>query len=66
MGMLEKVKDLLAPETEETVLYDLRCVDCGATFTTSDEPSETTCEECGSDQLEEEGRMYAGGGGAPG
>ncbi|MFB6122341.1 MAG: zinc ribbon domain-containing protein [Haloferacaceae archaeon] len=66
MGVLDKVKDMLAPDTEETVLYDYRCTECEATFTTSDEPSDVVCESCGADAVEEVGRMYAGGAGAGG
>ncbi|WP_251343333.1 hypothetical protein [Haloplanus halophilus] len=67
MSLMDKVKDLLAPDEEETVLYDYECQECETTFTTNDEPESATCEDCGSSDLEEVGRMYAGGGGgAPG
>lgn len=67
MSLMDKVKDLLGPDDEETVLYDYECQDCEKTFTTSDEEEEASCKHCGSDDLEQTGRMYAGGGGgAPG
>jgi len=67
MSLMDKVKELLAPDDEETVLYDYECQDCDTTFTTNAEADDATCEECGSSDLEEVGRMYAGGGGgAPG
>lgn len=67
MSVLERLKEFLAPDEGETVLYDIECQECTATFTTTDEPSEAACEECGSTNLEEVSRMYAGGGGgAPG
>jgi putative FmdB family regulatory protein len=67
MSLMDKVKELLAPDNEETVLYDYECHDCGKTITSSDEPEEATCRNCGSSDLEEVGKMYAGGGGgAPG
>lgn len=67
MGIIDKVKDALAPEEEETTLYELECQDCEATFMTESTADEATCEECGGSNLEEKSRMYAGGGGgAPG
>ncbi|GAB6861359.1 hypothetical protein ACFR97_12830 [Haloplanus litoreus] len=62
MSLMDKVKELLAPDDEETILYDYECQDCGKTITSSDEPDEATCRNCGSADLEEVGRMYAGGG----
>lgn len=61
MGLIESIKEMLEPDTEETVLYELSCEDCGATFMTHSPPEEATCEECGSEDLVEESRMYAGG-----
>lgn len=68
MGIIDKVKEALAPDEEETTLYELECQDCGATFMTESPPEEATCEECEGENLEEESRMFAGGGGggAPG
>ncbi|WP_248896645.1 hypothetical protein [Haloplanus halobius] len=63
MSLMDKVKELLAPDEEETVLYDYECTECDTTFTTSDGPDEVSCDGCGSTDLEEVGRMYAGGGG---
>jgi ribosomal protein S27E len=66
MSLMDKVKELLAPDEGETVLYDYECGDCGKTLTSSDEPDVATCGNCGSSDLEEVGRMYAGGGGGGG
>jgi peptide subunit release factor 1 (eRF1) len=67
MSLMDKVKELLAPDEGETVLYDYECQNCDTTFTSSEEPDEVTCNACDSTDLEEVGRMYAGGGGgAPG
>lgn len=70
MGALETVKRAisgwLSLEEEETVLYELRCTECETAFTTEDEVEDATCEECGSGDLEEEGRMFVGGGGVEG
>jgi len=67
MSLMDKVKDLLAPDEGETVLYDYECQDCDTTFTSNEESADATCDQCGSTDLEEVSRMYAGGGGgAPG
>mgnify|MGYP000176884416 CR=1 FL=1 len=66
MSLMDKVKDLLAPDEEETVLYDYECQDCGKTITSSDEPEAATCKNCGSADVEQVGTMYAGGGGGGG
>lgn len=66
MSLMDKVKELLAPDDEETVLYDYECQDCDKTITSSDEPDEATCKNCGSSDLKEVGKMYAGGGGGGG
>ncbi|WP_251330515.1 hypothetical protein [Haloplanus pelagicus] len=67
MSLMDKVKELLAPDEGETVLYDYECQECETTFTSSEEQESVTCDNCGSTDLEEVGRMYAGGGGgAPG
>jgi putative FmdB family regulatory protein len=62
MSLMDKVKDLLAPDESETVLYDYECRDCGKTITSNDEPENATCRNCGSSDLKEVGKMYAGGG----
>jgi putative FmdB family regulatory protein len=66
MSLMDKVKELLAPDEEETVLYDYECQDCEKTITSSDEPETATCRSCGSSDLEQVGKMYAGGGGGGG
>jgi putative FmdB family regulatory protein len=66
MSLMDKVKELLAPDEGETVLYDYECQDCDKTITSSDEPDEATCKNCGSSDLKEVGKMYAGGGGGGG
>jgi len=66
MSLMDKVKELLSPDEEETVLYDYECRDCGKTITSNDEPDEATCRNCGSSDLKEVGKMYAGGGGGGG
>jgi DNA-directed RNA polymerase subunit RPC12/RpoP len=66
MSLMDKVKELLVPDEEETVLYDYECQDCDKTITSSDEPEEATCKNCGSSDLKEVGKMYAGGGGGGG
>jgi len=66
MSLMDKVKELLAPDEEETVLYDYECQDCDRTITSSDEPEDATCKSCGSSDLKEVGKMYAGGGGGGG
>lgn len=67
MSLMDKVKNLLAPDEGETVLYDYECQECGTTFTSNEEQETATCDDCGSSDLVEVGRMYAGGGGgAPG
>lgn len=61
MGLIDKVKTMLAPSGEdETVLYELHCADCDATYMAETPPGSATCEECGSSDLSEESRMYAG------
>ncbi|MFB6300270.1 MAG: hypothetical protein ABEH65_08430 [Halobacteriales archaeon] len=61
MGIIDKVKSMLEPETgEETVLYELECDDCGHNYMTETPPEEAECEECGGTDLHEESRMYAG------
>ena len=66
MSLMDKVKELLAPDEAETVLYDYECQDCEKTITSSDEPETATCRNCGSSDLKEVGKMYAGGGGGAG
>ncbi|MFB6157760.1 MAG: hypothetical protein ABEJ34_07965 [Haloferacaceae archaeon] len=66
MGIIDKVKEALVPEEEETTLYELECQDCESTFMTETEPDEATCEGCGSADLEEKSRMFAGGAGGGG
>lgn len=66
MSLMDKVKELLAPDEGETVLYDYECQDCDKTITSSDTPEEATCKNCGSPDLKEVGKMYAGGGGGGG
>ncbi|MFB6304340.1 MAG: hypothetical protein ABEH47_04175 [Haloferacaceae archaeon] len=67
MGIIDKVKEALAPDEEETTLYELECQACENTFMTESTPDEASCEECGESDLEEKSRMFAGGGGgAPG
>lgn len=66
MSLMDKVKDLLAPDDSETILYDYECQDCGKTITSNDEPEAATCRNCGSSDLKEVGKMYAGGGGGGG
>lgn len=61
MRVFEFVKKFVEPDTEETVLYELRCADCGTTFMTHDPPESAACEDCGGTQLQEESRLYAGG-----
>ena len=61
MGLIDSIKGMLEPDTEETVLYELTCEECDATFMTHTPVDEATCEECGSGDLIEESRMYAGG-----
>lgn len=63
MGLIDSVKDALTPdEDDETVLYELECDDCSANYMTEEPPESATCEECGSSEMHEESRMYAGGG----
>lgn len=61
MGVCEFVKKFVEPDCEETVLYELRCADCGATFMTNEDPEAATFEDCGGTLLQEESRLYAGG-----
>lgn len=47
MGIIERLKDMLIPDTDSGVVY--RCTDCGETFDTAHEH----CPECGSSEIEE-------------
>lgn len=47
MGFVERLKDMLVPDTEPGVVY--QCTDCGETF----EAAHEQCPECGSDEIEE-------------
>lgn len=70
MGALDSVIQAISGwfslEEEETILHELTCNDCGASFMTEAEMSDAVCDECGSTELEEEGKMYVGGGGVEG
>lgn len=66
MSLVDKVKELLAPDEAETVLYDYECQDCEKTITSSDERETATCRNCGSSDPKEVGKMYAGDGGGGG
>lgn len=61
MGLLDTLMGMFEPDTEETVLYELTCDDCGESFMTHITPADAACEECGSVALTEESRLYAGG-----
>ena len=61
MGLIDTLVGIFEPDAGETVLYELACEDCGATFMTHNSPAAATCEECGSEALTEASRMYAGG-----
>jgi uncharacterized OB-fold protein len=49
MGIIESVKDILVPETEEGIA--LECVECGTRY----DPDRERCPECGAVESKEVG-----------
>lgn len=65
-SVIETISGWFSLEEEETVLHELECNDCGASFMTETEPDAAACEECGSGDVEKEGQLLVGGGGVEG